>query len=135
MLFLFVHELTDRDTRLLWEGRHLARRERSRGREAEKEIREGGGEGWSNFLTFRPLRRPWLRLGAPRRPSVHLITLAMPAIGATAGSGTVGTGNTRNRACSQVEIMREMLPEEGLGYRSVHCTMCSLFFTFLGGNG
>src|ERR1700684_1564329 len=37
-LFLFAHELTNSDTRLLWEGRHLARHERSRTREMEKEI-------------------------------------------------------------------------------------------------
>jgi hypothetical protein len=42
---------------------------------------ESSGEGWSNFLTFRPLRRPWLRLGAPQRPSVQLTTLAMPVMG------------------------------------------------------
>jgi len=135
MLFLFAHEVTDRDTRLLWEARHLARRERSRGREGEKEIRGSSGEGWSNFLTFGPPRRPLLRLGAPRRPSVQLITPAMPVMGATAGSGTVGTENTRICACSQVEIIREMLPEEGLVHRSVHCTVCRLPSTFLGGNG
>jgi hypothetical protein len=51
--------------------------------------------------------------------TLTLITLVMPVMGATAGSGTVGTGNTRIRACSQVEIIREMLPKEDLGFRSV----------------